>query len=258
MKSIFKKIHVSSFLIFVIFLSFISGLFRDVISFFLIIIIHEIGHGLLSFYYGWKIEKIEIGVCGGFITYDEVIDKPFKEELIIALSGIFFQSLFYFVMLFLNHANIIDFDTILMIRKYHYAILLFNLLPVYPLDGSKVLSVILNVFLPYKKSLKIINYVSFLTVILTFIIMLNAKVKLEYNYVMIMFFVMSKLIEYHKNIPYLFNRFLFERYEKKVRFKKYKLLKKGKICNFMRQKKHYYVKDNHYVLEDKILAKRFD
>ena len=76
MKSIYKKIKLSPFFLLIIFISLISGLFKDVITLFMIIIIHELGHIILSYLFKWNIKSVEIGVFGGFITYDDVIDKP--------------------------------------------------------------------------------------------------------------------------------------------------------------------------------------
>ena len=41
----------------------------------MVIIIHEVGHIILSLYFKWKIKRVDITICGGFITYDDVIDK---------------------------------------------------------------------------------------------------------------------------------------------------------------------------------------
>lgn len=151
MKNIFNKIHISSFFIILIFISFISGLFKDVITLFLIIIIHEMGHITTSLFYKWNIKKIDISLCGGYITYDDIIDKPYKEEFLIAISGFLFQTIFYLIILFLHNINILSFDTLFIVKKYHYAIILFNIIPIYPLDGSKILNIILNLFNSYKK-----------------------------------------------------------------------------------------------------------
>ena len=68
MKSIYKKIKLSPFFLLIIFISLISGLFKDVITLFMIIIIHELGHIILSYLFKWNIKSVEIGVFGGFIT----------------------------------------------------------------------------------------------------------------------------------------------------------------------------------------------
>ena len=75
MKNICSKIKFSYTFVLVIFLSLISGLFWEIFSLFTIIIVHELGHIIMSVKYKWRIKKIDITMCGGFITYDDVILK---------------------------------------------------------------------------------------------------------------------------------------------------------------------------------------
>lgn len=258
MKSIYKKIEISYTLLFIIFLSFISGLFKDIIIFFMVIIIHEMGHIFTSKLFGWKIDKISIGVTGGYITYDEVIDKPFKEEFLIGISGFLFQLVIFMVSYVLYNNNLIDYKIYFLIKKYNISILIFNLMPIYPLDGSKLLNIVFNIFLPYKKSLKITNLISFLFIFLILLYFVNFNNKFELSYIMIFSFLIKKLINYIRDIPYLFNRFLFERYVNPIKVKKYIIIKGDNIDKFKRQRKHIFLLKNKECTEKTILSKRFD
>lgn len=258
MKDIFKKIHISSFFIIIIFLSFVSGLFRDIITLFLVIIVHEIGHVASSLMYSWNIKKIDIFLCGGFITYDEVIDKPFKEEFLIAISGFIFQTIFYLLIAILCRFNIIGENIYFLVKKYHYSVLFFNLLPIIPLDGAKVLTVFLSMRFSYKKVLIITKWVSFLSIIMIVMCFIFFNIKIEYSYLMILSFIVTKLIEMVKSIPYLFNRFLLERYFNPIKSKKYVCVKGECLDKIRRQKKHYFIINKHYYSERKVLSKRFD
>ena len=51
--------------------------------------------------------KIDITICGGFITYDEEIDKPFIEEFLISISGFLFQGILYLILSILMRNGII-------------------------------------------------------------------------------------------------------------------------------------------------------
>lgn len=258
MKSIYKKIDISYTLLFVIFLSFISGLFKDIIILFMVIVIHEMGHIFTSKLFEWRIDKISIGVAGGYITYDEVIDKPFKEEFLIALSGFLFQLILFIVSLFLYKNNLIDYKIYFLIKKYNISIFIFNLIPIYPLDGAKLLNTIFNMFLPYKKSLKITNLLSVMFIFFILLYFLYFNNRFELSYIMIFSFLIKKLIAHIKDIPYLFNRFLFERYNKPIKAKKYVIIKGNNIDKFKRQKKHIFLLKNKQYTEKSILSKRFD
>ena len=190
MKSIYKKIKLSPFFLLIIFISLISGLFKDVITLFMIIIIHELGHIILSYLFKWNIKSVEIGVFGGFITYDDVIDKPFIEEIIISLGGFLMQGLIFLVTYILSKNGLFSIKETSLINRYNLSIFLFNVIPVYPLDGSKILLVILNMFIPYKKSLKISCFISVLLIFLIFLVLISLDVKVNSSYIIIGFFIM--------------------------------------------------------------------
>ncbi len=258
MKSICSKIFVSPFFIFIIFLSLISGLFKDVITLFMVIIIHETGHVITSLIYEWKIKKIDITICGGFITYDEEIDKPFNEELLIAISGFIFQGLLYFIINIFHAYDLIDIKTLNLIDKYNLSVFLFNVLPIYPLDGSKVLSIFLNMMLPYKKSVKLTSIISIIMIAFIILFYIIFDLDLEYSYIMILGFIISKILKVIKDVPYLFNKLLFERYKRPIHTNKYIYIKTDDINQFRRRRKNYFKINNHYYNERYILSKKFD
>ena len=258
MKNIYNKIKLSPFFILLILLSLLSGLFKDIIFLFIIIVVHEFGHVVISLIYKWNIKKIYITACGGYIEYEENIDKPFKEELIIAISGILMQTVFYFICIILNKICIIDLSTLLLIRKYHYSILLFNLIPVVPLDGAKILNTLFNLYLPYRKSLNLTNLLSVIIAILIFIIFITKNLRFEYGYFVIISFVISKVLKNIKDTPFLFNRFLFERYKNPINVNKYFYIKNKDINKMRRQRKNYFYINGKYHKEIDVLRKRFD
>ena len=258
MKNIYNKIRISPFFIFIMFITLISGLFKDIITLFIIIIIHELGHALFSIMLNWKISKINITICGGYITYDDIIDKPFIEELIIALAGFMFQLIVFLVCYLLLRLNIIDNKLYFLINKYNLAIFIFNILPIYPLDGSKIILIILNIYLPYKTALKILNILSFLFILCIISVFYMLNIKIEYGYLIVISFIISKLIKHIKEVPYLFNKLLFERYMYPIKVKKYNYVNNDKISLFKRRKKNYFKINNHYLPENVILSKKFD
>lgn len=258
MRSICKKVEIKTELLIVFFLAFISGLFKDVLSFFLIIMVHELGHVISSLLYGWKIKKVSFGVCGGFITYDDVIDKSFKEEFLIAISGFLLQTLFYLIAFFLYKSGALNLREIAIIKRYHNSILLFNLLPIVPLDGSKIINVLLNVFIPYKTSLRITSIISFISVFLVILYFLTFGLKIEISYIMILCFLFNKIITFYKDIPHLFNRFLFEKYSYPNNYKKIKVINGLCLEKLRRQRKHVFIMGKKHYTEKEILLKIFD
>ncbi len=221
----------------------LTGNFKGFFIFNLIIIVHELGHILASVYYRWKIEKVILLPFGALTIFHEKINRPLKEEFIILISGPLTQILF--TIFVLNICYNIDF------LNYSTLILFFNLLPIYPLDGSKLLNIILNKITNFKKSHLLTIYISFLTIILLFI-----RIKLSLIFILIIIFIVTKVIEELKNHNNLFNLFLLERYTNDFNFKKRKIIKN--IKQMRRDYKHIIYNESKYQTEREILRKRFD
>ena len=131
MKNILRKFRVHPFYLLLSFFSVITGQFRLFSLFTLILIIHELGHLLGALFYHWRIKEVILLPFGGITIFEEHLNKPIWEEFIILILGPTFQILFAF--LFPKIYSVPP-----MFYFYHYALLLFNLLPIYPLDGSKI------------------------------------------------------------------------------------------------------------------------
>lgn len=245
MKKIFK-IHPIYYLTAII--TIITGNFKDFTLITLIIIIHELGHISAAIYYKWNIEKIIILPFGGITIFNEYLNRPIKEELIIALAGPVYQIIFYYLVSFLNLKTSL-------FSSYHYTLLLFNLLPLIPLDGSKIFGLLLEKYLPYKLSNLLIIIISFLLLFtLSIVLIINRNLLM----IIILFFILIKLITQTKQYKYIFNKFLFERYLYNFNFKKRKKINGLKINKMMRDKIHIFYYNNIYKTEKEVLNNKFD
>ena len=218
----------------VAFLAILTGQFKNFINLISIILFHELGHVLAGLYYKWKIKKIVILPFGGITVFNEKINRPIKEEFVIAITGPIFQIIY-------NHF----FPNI-----YHYDLLLFNLLPIVPLDGSKILNLSLNKIFPFSLSHKITLLIS-----LIFIIILLLS-KRNFTYFLIVMFLAFKVIEEIKHHKYLINAFLYERYRYQFCFKKRKIIKN--FNTMYRDCYHIFKINEKFETEKSVLKKRFD
>jgi len=221
----------------------ITGNFKGFFIFSIIILIHELGHIIPAIYYKWKIEKVILLPFGALTLFNEKINRPLKEEFIILISGPLIQIFFTYILLQIHY----DSD----IQNYSNLILFFNLLPIYPLDGSKLLNIILNKITNFKKSHLLTIYISLLTTFFLFI-----KVKINLIFILIIIFIIGKVIEELKNHRNLFNLFLLERNMYNFNFKKRKTI--NNINQMKRDYKHIIYSEGKYETEREILKKRFD
>jgi stage IV sporulation protein FB len=214
------------------------------------------GHFLVSQYYKWNIDKIYLYPFGGYIKFNTDVNKPINEELWILSMGMIFQIILYILILFFKNISIIFFSTFNLFHNYHYAILIFNLIPIFPLDGAKLLNLLLAKEIPFKLSHKIMIYISYFFLILLAII--NIRYYFNISLFLICVLLLTIIIGEKKNHEHLFNKFLLERYLKIFSFKKLKILKNNSVYNMMRDKRHIFVNNNNYITEKDMLKKRFD
>lgn len=128
--------------------------------------IHELGHLITGIIVGMKPEKIEIMPFGVSISfkinpkeYNLKIKKANKLEIkkiIVALAGPFTNFL---IILITGNLKIDIFRSLIIIYT-NFLIMIFNLLPIYPLDGGRVLNGILYIIFGKRKTEKYTNIIS--------------------------------------------------------------------------------------------------
>lgn len=135
-------------------------------------IIHELGHLLAGLLMGMKPEKVEImpfGVSISFKIKVKEYNKRIKKgnlleikKIIVALAG----PITNFIIILITYNLNMDLLKSILIIYTNFLIMIFNLVPIYPLDGGRILKGILYIFLGKRKSEKYVNTISKITVII--------------------------------------------------------------------------------------------
>lgn len=234
-------------------ISFIlTGYFSNLIIFTSIIIVHELGHYIMAKVNGLIPEKIIIYPFGGITKMNNLINTQISKELMVAISGVLFQSIYYLIILLLYKNNIIREYIFNLYKTYHYSILFFNILPIHPLDGSIILNLLLSYFIPYKITIKLNIIISIITSLI--IIRINYY-KFNYTTILIISIIIDSILKYYKNINYIFNKFLLERYLYKIKLNSIKTIPK---IDYMYKGKYHIIKNNNqYLTEKEVLRHRF-
>ena len=230
----------------------ITGHFPNLLVFTSIIIIHELGHYTLAKINKLDVEKIIIYPYGGIVKMNNPLNTSINKELLVAISGILFQTIYYFLILSLYKQGIIREYIFNLFKIYNESILLFNILPIHPLDGSKILNLLLSKIVPFNTANKLNIIISILTLIIT--ILINYY---NFNYTLILTIgiILDNLIKYHKQLKYLFNKFLLERYIYNITYSKRKKI--NKINNIYKEKYHIIKENNTYITEKQALSHKF-
>ncbi len=157
---IFVNIHLHPLLLLLILLSLLTGTFIQLFIILFIVLIHELGHYLAATYYKWRIDYIMLWVFGGVMKTDESSQRSIKEECIVTLAGPFQHIILFFVLTGLSVWQLLPEPILQQAHYYNGIILLFNLLPIYPLDGGKLFLLIQSAFTPYYVATRRIFYLS--------------------------------------------------------------------------------------------------
>lgn len=173
---------------------------------------HELGHAYTALAYGWRVKKIELLPFGGVAEVEEYGNKPLKEELVVILAGPFMNMMMIVLTLLALYLSLGTKTFFIQFLEYNLLILLFNLLPIWPLDGGKLAQSLLSYFLPYKQAISVSLFISLISLI-GYIILLILLYPLYFSlWIIAIFLLMAQWFEY-KQIPYQFFRFMLNKYK---------------------------------------------
>ena len=168
------KIDLKIFLFFLIF--YFTKQIETYILILIFAIIHELGHLICGILLGMKPNKMELKPYGVSISF-KIIPKDYNKKImngnileikkiLIALAGPLTNLLIILIAININ----INMFLILKIIYSNLLLILFNLIPFYPLDGGRIIKGIIHLILGKRKSEYYINYISLINlVIITFI-----------------------------------------------------------------------------------------
>ena len=245
-KNIFKYIYIDKLTYLFLLLSVLSASFIQIIIIFSLIIVHELGHLLMAKLLKIEIDKIYIYPLGGITKLNMNLNISPLQESLVLLAGPILQLVFYAIyqLILPEYQSLIEF--------YNYQILFFNLLPIYPLDGGKILNIIVSSKVPYKLSLR---YSIFISYILLIVIILNNIHNLKLNLLIMILLLLYKLFREGSNIKTLYNKFLLERYLHNYKFKDTVII--NDINCFHRNKSHIIKEKGKYWREKDFLNKKY-
>ncbi len=221
MKTLFK---VSPLTYIILFSALLCGYFNYVLIILTILFIHDLGHIILMKIYKINIYEISILPFGSIIKSDINYNIKSIKQFFISSAGILAEIILFFLFSFLYQIGLINDISYNIFFQYNKLIIFFNILPIIPLDGSKILLSLIENILPYKLCLKVVNICSLIWIIL--FIYFN---KMTFNLILIGLFLFLKTYEEILNHKLIFNKFLIERCLYNFNYKKVKYVKDIKL-----------------------------
>lgn len=215
-----------------------------------ILVIHECGHLICAKVLHFKIENVTIYPFGvSAKIYGMGYGVIWKENLVL-ISGLFthlIQPIFFYIML---KNGWISENFFIYCNRMNVSIFMFNLLPIYPLDGGRIMLNMIHLFITYEKGLKITYVLSFIHLFLLHYFYLIHGLS---AYVITVFLVVillkeSKTIVQSKISFYYYRKLNTYPYKVKIHHK----------YDFYRNKTNIFYKNNSWYSEEQWLSHTFD
>lgn len=197
-------------LIFFIIVSILTGTFFHLFIIFIIVLWHELGHFMMAKYFHWRIDSIMLWVFGGVMKTDEHGTCPLYEDILVTMAGPLQHLFIFLTLILLESFQIVPPSIIHFAHQYNIVILLFNLLPIYPLDGGKLMFYLFSLFLPYRKAYHLI-LMSSMGLAIGLLIIQSIFFPFTLSVILIMLFLLFENNIEWRNRRYVFRRFLLSR-----------------------------------------------
>jgi stage IV sporulation protein FB len=196
--------------------SVITGYFTELITLFAIVLVHELGHVVVASGYGWTVREVKLLPFGGVAEVEQAGSTPAKEEAIVAIAGPLQNVWMGTLAWSLGQLGWWNGEWSDYVMRANLMIGLFNLLPILPLDGGKLMQAALSRILTFHQTL---IWGTRISLALSASMIGYAAVPafhagsggIQANLLAVGFFLLLTNWTAHRHIPFLFLRFLTSR-----------------------------------------------
>ncbi|WP_445612786.1 M50 family metallopeptidase [Geobacillus sp. YF-1] len=205
------KLHVHPLFWLIAGMAVLTAHFKQLCLLFFIVLVHELGHAAAAVFFSWRVKRILLLPFGGVAEVEEYGNRPFREEWIVTLAGPAQHLWLIAAAFFLWKAGWIADEGWELFFRYNLAVLGLNLLPIWPLDGGKLLFLLLAYFRPFSAAHRHMVAVS-AVLLAVFAVLLFVVAPRQLDLWTIAAFLAHAIWQEQKQHPYVVMRFLLERY----------------------------------------------
>ncbi len=197
-------LHPSIYVLLLFFLY--AGLLKEGILFILCLFLHECGHLILLRFYSSCSYKIHLSLFGAELE-TSTFHLSKEKEMIVNLAGV---TVNFFIVLFL-YLFLKQTKTIQMLIRYNLLLIGFNLLPIYPLDGFRIINTLL-IGIPFRKRIQITQNISNLFLFFFFLYTIYVQ---SLAFFIIFFVLVYKNMKHKQCYHQLYLHHLFLKFQKR-------------------------------------------
>jgi stage IV sporulation protein FB len=205
------KVHPLSGVLVVV--AVLAGQATTIVVLFALALWHELGHYVAARACGWRIRAVHVMPFGGVLEVDESASRPLAEEALVAIAGPL-QHVWLIGALWLAEAQGWLAPALVgPLVRANVGLLLFNLLPVSPLDGGKLLAALASARVAYYRMLRasaIVGIAGGAAGLIASGLLLRHG-GLAVNLAVVSAFVLYSNLHALRHVPYVFRRFLLHR-----------------------------------------------
>lgn len=225
-----SKVTIHPVTVFFILAGFLSGYFKYIVLIILVVSIHEAGHYIVARIFKRDVGEVILLPFGGLLKMDSLVSSDIFEDLLISISGIGAQTILGFLILGLREVGLLDEATFTFLNSYNRTIIMFNLIPISPLDGYKMMKYSFEFFLPFKKTFTVACSIGTLVFLSLFLI--------DYHMILdnalVFSFLMMSMVQEIGHKRFWMMRFYFERMSRRFNYplkeiKDYSRMYKNKV-----------------------------
>ncbi len=150
------QIRASMLLPLLLIVCFLLGIGAQAVMVFGILMAHELGHVMVARYWGIQVKTIDLLPLGGVARMENIYAGGLKKELTLALAGPGVNFLLACVFGLFLYFDFRPEETWVFLWQATLAIGCFNLIPMWPFDGGRILRGILSRFIGYFYTAKLV------------------------------------------------------------------------------------------------------
>lgn len=227
------KVSIWWYLFFI--LSLIADNLKTWLILFTMLLIHELGHIMAARKLGYQVSKLTIYPFGCGAEIEHIDHGSTFEEIIIILCGIGTHLFYPLCFVLMQKAGLISEAYQNYLINLNAAIMYFNLLPIYPLDGGRLMDCLLQMYGPYRLGRLLTFILSLLVLVYLFITINNigAVMAVSFLFAQLMISFFDKKKDYHDFMLY---RYLYPK-EKPMKIHSHFELYRNYFSIFQKNKK---------------------